>query len=280
MNPYQVFHSSHQELRRHLHIVIVRPENGGNLGSAARALENMGICGEFSVVGSPEIVNAECRKFAKHAYDRIEKICFFTSLKEALETVEPGALKMAATARVGSPHRPHPLRVREAMEKAIGKLKDEEIPGLQIVFGPESDGLTNEEIELCDWVVTIPSSSEYRSLNLAQAILIFCYEVQLNLMESVRKFENANAAQRKRLVTHLLQLAEEVGFILPGDPFKMRPRLEGIFSRLPRHIPEAKTLHGLLDQISRSLRKGETDFKGRYRNFVEQVSLRNEDGKA
>jgi len=63
----------------------------------------------------------------------------------------------------------------------------------------------------------------------------------------------------------VLQLADEVGFILPGDPYKMKPRLEEILSHLPNHLQEVKTLHGLIDQIVRTLRKGEIDLKGRYK---------------
>ena len=76
---------------------------------------------------------------------------------------------------------------------------------------------------------------------------------------------------RAKLVNHMLQIAEDVGFVLPGDPFKMRPRLEEIFSQLPNHIKEMKTLHGLLDQIGRTVKRGVPDIKGRYRVQMEKM---------
>lgn len=266
---HQLIHSDVSALRRRIHAVLVRPEFGGNVGSAARALSNMGILGELTIVGAPQIMDAECLKFAKHAGDRVRQARHVSTLAEALGERTPTKLALAATARVGSPGRPHPIRAREALEKAVTKLGDGDVDSLYLVFGPESDGLGNEEVALCDWVVTIPSDPGYRSLNLAQSVLIFAYEAHLNLISERRSFKSARTSQKRRLVQHLIVLAEEAGFVLPGDPFKMKPRLEDIFSHLPNHIRDVKTLHGLIDQVIRSLRKGEADFKGRFRRAVE-----------
>ncbi len=255
-----------------MHIVLVRPELGANVGSAIRAIANMGIQTNLRIVGDASILDGQSRALAKHAAERLEQIEFFPDLKSALAVENKGtSLSLAATARVGSAHRPHPLWVRPAIEKAIGKVLSEEIENLFLVFGPEGSGLLNEDVDLCDWVVTIPSRPEYRSLNLAQAVLIFCYEVNFVLTEQWQAYQTEKVSQKERLIHHLLQLADEVGFVLPGDPHKMRPRLEEIFGELPRHIKEAKTLHGLIDQAIRSVRKGEIDYKGRYRNIVSQL---------
>lgn len=268
--PVKSFHSSCEDLRNHLHVVLVRPEYSGNIGSAARALENMGILGSFRLVTEAQKLNwSEVRKMAKHAHFRVSESLLFASLQEALvfpENSKP--LVLGASARVGSSHRPHPQWVRTAVKSAVHKLKQEEITDLVLVFGPESDGLSNEEIDLCDWIVTIPSHPRYRSLNLAQSVMVFSHEVNENLLEHVLPKETGKANQKGKIIQHLIQLAEQSGFILPGDPFKMKARLEEIFNRLPPHLPEASTLHGLMDQVSRSMKKGEPDFKGRYKHFV------------
>ncbi len=268
-NPYKVFHSSCGLIRERLHVVLVRPEYGGNIGSTARALANMGFRGSFRIVGSKEKINSDARRMAKHAGDRLDNALFFPSLKEALEFDAP-TLTLAATARIGSPHRPHPLRVDEAVTRALTKFRDGEAAEIVLVFGPEADGLMNEEVDLCDWIVTIPSSDEYRSLNLAQSVLIFAYEVNKQLIEAWPAMQAEGRSQRDRLVAHIVKLAESVGFILPGDPHKMRPRLEDILAQLPPHFKEVKTLHGLLDQAIRSVQAGKPDFKGRYRFEMEK----------
>jgi len=276
-NPYKVFHRSCSQAADKISIVLVRPEQPGNVGSIARALSNMGIEGDFCIVGSPDIINEESHRLAKHAGSRLEKVIHFETLEKCLTWQKESAgksplLSLAATARVGSAKRPHPTRVREAVQRATTKLITQQIDHLVFVFGPESSGLTNDEIALCDWLVTIPSLQQYRSLNLAQSVLIFCYEANMALLEDWEKLESPKPSSKEKLIQHLLQVAEEVGFILPGDPFKMRPRLEEIFSGLPSHIKDIKTLHGLLDQVRRSVRKGAADIKGRYRHALTKDS--------
>jgi tRNA/rRNA methyltransferase len=202
---------------------------------------------------------------AKHAKPRLEDALFFPTLQEALAGFDR-PLALASTARVGSVHRPHPLPVPVAVERALGKLEHGEVSDIVFVFGPEADGLSNEEVDLCDWVVTIPSSPEYRSLNLSQAVLIFSYEVNRRWSAALPSFQTEGRSQRERLISHFVGLAEEVGFVLPGDPYKMRPRLEEILSQLPPYLKDVNTLHGLLDQTLRSVRVGRPDFKGRYRH--------------
>jgi tRNA/rRNA methyltransferase len=208
------------------------------------------------------------RKTAKHARDRLESIEFVESLEEAKRRLGEPNLCLASTARIGSPNRPHPVRVREAVQKAVEKLRVREVSSIGLVFGPEGDGLTNSEIDLCDWIVTIPSSSQYRSLNLAQAVLLFCHETNMELITEWQELESPRPGQKQRLIRHLLQMAEEVGFILPGDPFKMKPRLEDIFSYLPNHIHDIKTLHGLIAQTVRTVRKGQVELKGRFKRYT------------
>lgn len=267
-NPFQVIHSPLDSWRKKFHVALVRPELGANVGAAARAIMNMGIRGELFIVGNPAVVNSDCRRLSKHAWTKVENAIHVPTLADAL-TGLPGNLSIATTARSGSAHRPHPLRCDEAAIQATEKLMAGDVKDVVLVFGPESDGLNNEEVSLCDWITTIPSNNDYRSLNLGQAVLILCYEANRCLMREWPAFEGETVSQRQRLTTHFLKLAEECAFVLPGDPFKMKPRLERIFSQLPPFLEGASTLHGLIDQAIRSVRRGSPDVKGRYRHVAE-----------
>lgn len=265
---HEVFHRNVKNLRKKIHLVLVRPELSRNVGASSRACANMGINGNFCIVGTPNIVDQDCRNVAKHSAERLNQICFFDSLEQALIHCRAGSsspLSLAATARSGSPHRPHPFSAREGVERATAKLFNGEVDSLTLVFGPEGDGLSNHEVDLCDWVVTIASEPEYRSLNLAQAVMVFAYEVNVAFTAAPVGESSGRPNQKIRLIQHLMQIAEEVGFLLPNDPFKMRPRLEEIFSQLPNHIQGIRTLHGLLDQVRRSVQRGSPDYKGRYK---------------
>ena len=271
----QVFHSSGDNLRKRIHIVLVRPEHGANVGSAARALANMGIEGSLRIVSSPHVINEECLKLAKHAKERLDSVEHFSTLRNALEIQTPN-LSIAVTARAGSAKRPHPLFAREAVHRSMKRLLNEDITNVFFVFGPESDGLTNDEVTLCDWIATIPSSSEYRSLNLAQAVLIFCYEVNLLLIERWYLKSSPRLSQKERLIRHIIEVSENAGFILPGDPYKMKPQLETLLGGLPNHINGISTWHGLLDQIRLNLREETVQYKGRFRKKADSSRRENE----
>ncbi len=274
MNPEQVFHSTNL-LRQRIDVILVHPEEPGNVGSVARAIENMGLKGDLHIVGPQGSINSQSYRLAKHAGERLNKAVFSATLGEALDKLPPGSLSLASTARVGSPQRPHPLWVNDAIPRAIEELRSDDVKHLVLVFGPEGSGLQNEDVALCNWVVTIPSDAGYRSLNLAQAVLVFAYEIHRALLEKpVPVVDSTLPSQRGRLIAHFLELAEAVGFILPGDPMKMGPRLHEILSQLPPHIEGVQTLHGFLSQAVRSVEHGERVFTGRYRHIVEKSQAR------
>lgn len=277
---FKVFHSGRESILKSVRVLLVRPENPQNIGAAARAISNMGIGVPLGLVSSPSVIDENARKLARHAGNLLDSALFFDSLKSAFSAL-PSGLKVAITARLGSRGRPHPRWIHEASSSFIKKLELKEVESVTLVFGPESDGLSNEEVGLCDWIVGIPSDPGYRSLNLAQAVMVAAYELRrATLIETPARY-GSRLGQKNRLIAHIIQVAEAAGFILPGDPFKMRPRLEQLFSELPNHVKDIKTFHGLLDQVARSIGQNAPDFKGRYRRLVknEARSERNETGR-
>ncbi|MBI1860284.1 MAG: hypothetical protein HYR96_05130 [Deltaproteobacteria bacterium] len=271
--PTKVFHTVSPLLFKRVHIVLVRPEQSQNVGAVARAMANMGILTPLKIVSAPEILSPEAFRLARHASAVLEKAQIIPILKNAFDFPEGVEVcKMAITARVGSPDRPHPVWLPEAMPNVVAKMNGRGDWQLAMVFGPESDGLSNDEVAACDAIMRIPSDTEYRSLNLAQAVMVCCYEFRrANLMAANEGVALATPqGQKDRLIQHILQVAEAVGFVLPGDPYKMKGRLTEILSGLPNHLKDIKTLHGLLDQVARSLKKQAPDFKGRYRNRLER----------
>lgn len=274
LNAYQNLASPLDFLREKVHVVLVRPEEPQNVGSICRAMGNMGVLGKLVAVNPLLPLNSEnAQRLAKHSKSKLLEAQTVDSLEEAFSSFEGSTLKIAASARAGSSSRPHPLLVEEAMKRALNKLKAREYHNLVLVFGPEGDGLKNEEVDSCDWIAMIPSHHEYRSLNLAQACLIFFYELERFVLAQGKvknTLRHSKPGQKEKLISHLLEMAEVSGFVLPGDPYKMRARLEAILASLPLHIAEATLLHGWIDQVVRSLKKGEVDFKGRYRHVVEE----------
>ena len=140
-------------------IVLVEPQNPGNVGMVCRAIKNMGLA-ELRLVNPCRIDHPEALKFAVSAKDLLERAQLFGSLQEALAD---SPLSVATTRRHGKYRR----EIYSPAEIA-GKISPElEKNRAALVFGREDSGLTTDELSLCRWHATIPTADEYGSLNLA-----------------------------------------------------------------------------------------------------------------
>jgi tRNA/rRNA methyltransferase len=150
-------------------IILVRPKFHENIGSIARAMKNMGLHRLVIVKGcSPFHPNAY--KLASGAEEVLERAEECLTLREAVSEIGCVA---GMTSREGRQRSPL-LTPRTLVQKLVPiSLRN----SIGLVFGSEREGLTNEELSLCHLFVKIPSSESFPSLNLAQAVMILCYEL-------------------------------------------------------------------------------------------------------
>jgi len=150
-----------------LRIVLARPETSANVGACARVVRNVGADG-LDLVAPGDWRTVECWRTAWGAQEVLEEARVFGDLAGALA----GATMTVAftSRRVAGPPA---LDVREAAA-AIAELGRDEAAAL--VFGPETNGLTNEEIAQCGFSATIPSHGAQPSFNLSHAVAIAAYE--------------------------------------------------------------------------------------------------------
>jgi TrmH family RNA methyltransferase len=149
-------------------IVLVRPEHGVNVGACARLVRNTGADG-LDLVDPGDWRTVECWRTAWGAQDVLERARVFADLPPALEDT---ALAVALSGRPGAG--PRSVDVRDAA-RAIASLTREEMAAL--VFGPETSGLTNDELACCGTCARIPVDPGQPSLNLSHAVAIAAYEV-------------------------------------------------------------------------------------------------------
>lgn len=156
-------------MKKTISIILVEPENPDNIGASARAMKNMGFS-DLRLVNPPKSWARKAKKMAVNAADVLAKAQVFSSVEEAVSDLR---VAVGTTRRYGP--RRGTFQPWEPMLKKIKKLSVK--GGLGILFGKESTGLDNVSLGLCDWVTTIPANPEYPSLNLAQAVLVTCYEL-------------------------------------------------------------------------------------------------------
>ena len=226
-----------------IRIVLCRPSHPGNIGAAARAMKTMGIT-DLRLVAPERFPAKEADWMATHALDVLQKAIVHEKLEDAIQDCV-AAFALSARPREWSPQ---VLDARAAAGRAL------ELQGkVAFVFGSESAGLTNEEMFDCQYLVHIPASPGFSSLNLAQAVQVVAYELFVASGATVPPFRGeklATVQDREGLYAHLEQAALKSGFFVPGSGSKLPERLRRLFSRVPAmEREEVNIIRGLLKAL-------------------------------
>ncbi len=230
-------------------IVMVGTTHPGNIGAAARAMHNMSI-------SKLVLVNPQC-PVGEIAYARasganvvLDNRCKTDSLQQA---VQDCTLVIAASARVRS--LPWPELTTDSMVQKIAGLDAQSRTAL--VFGREHSGLTNEELQLCNYMVNIPTNPDFSSLNVASAIQVLCYEI-FKLGANQVKAETSNnqepAATRRELegyFEHLEQVITTTQFLDTENPGLLMQRLRRLYHRIELSKSEVSILRGILSSVEK-----------------------------
>ncbi len=249
-NPSSAACSAGHHLFRRLRFVLVETSRPGNIGSAARAMKTMG----FSelVLVNPRVSNPlqdeEAIALASGATDVLAAARIVGSLDEALSGCN-FSVALSARLREFSP----PLFEPRALATELASND-----GLQaaLVFGNERFGLSNEQVEKCNALVSVPANPDYSSLNLSQAVQVLAYECRIAALGDVReeaaigfKGALASAEQVEGMFRHLEQALVEIEFLDPDNPRKLMPRLRRMFSRTQLETEEVNILRGIATQL-------------------------------
>jgi tRNA/rRNA methyltransferase len=236
--------------------VLFRPKSPGNIGAAARALKNMGLR-DLRIVGridceaviseseESDRTGAIAKTMAVHADDILAAAEIHPGLGAALadRTVVVGT-----TARSGL-YRSEAKPIRDVSSELI---QLSEANRIAVVFGPEDCGLTNDELKACQRLITIPTSPEYRSLNLAQAVVIVAYELML-AAGAARELASARDWARFPEVDEMLDRMAEalvaIGFVPEDNPDHIMFALRAILGRAGLRPRELNILNGIASQI-------------------------------
>jgi tRNA/rRNA methyltransferase len=216
---------------------------GGNVGSVCRAMANTGLS-DLAVVTPRPMNMEEARMMAVHAADILERRHEFPALAGA---VADCGMVLGTTARPGL-YRQHAKTPREwapRILEAAGAVR------VALVFGPEDNGLSNEELALCTHIVQIPASTEYKSLNVAQAVLICGYEVFVaaGLYEPPQeKTPEAPSELRERMFDMWRDTLLRIGFMKEDKAEHMMLGLRRILGRGAATLDDVNIMMGIAKQ--------------------------------
>ena len=230
-------------------IILVRPRVHENIGSAARAMKNMGL-NRLVVVNGCSPLHANAYKLASGAEDILERAEEFLTLREAIS--EMGCV-VGTTSRGGKERCPD--LTPEALARKLIALSMKNSIGL--VFGSEKEGLSNEELSLCHLYARIPSVDSFPSLNLAQAVMIVCYGLFKVSTENPEKpVQSAPAEQVERMFEHMEKTLLRIGFLDSNNPKRVMRVLRRLLGRSQMDEREVQILQGIWSQMDYYLRTG------------------------
>ncbi len=231
-------------------IVLVEPSHPGNIGGAARAMKTMGLDSLY-LVRPGRFPDPQADWRAARAVDVLAAAKVVDDLDDAI-----GDCVLAVGTSTRSRRIPLPLADAETVATRLAT----EYAGqpVAILFGRETSGLTNEELQRCQLHLSIPASPEYPSLNLAMSVQVVCYELLKSRTTPgapVAAPADAGLASLEEVegfLAHFETVLRRIDFLKPSAPRQAMTRLRRMFGRIRLEQAEVGMLRGILTHIQNS----------------------------
>jgi tRNA (cytidine32/uridine32-2'-O)-methyltransferase len=229
-------------------IVLVDTTHPGNIGGVARAMKNMGLR-RLCLVAPRDYPNEQAVWRAASAGDILDSAVVVPTLHDAIGDCQFIVGTSARVRRI-----PWPLLDARQCAQRIAQASGRE--QVAILFGREDRGLTNDELQLCNLHLNIPTSDAYSSLNLAMAVQIVAYELYLLApstevpISEVDQWDApfAPLADLERFYAHLEETLVDIEFLDPAAPRQLMSRLRRLYGRVRLDEMEVNILRGILTE--------------------------------
>tara|TARA_B100000965_G_scaffold340154_1_gene308175 strand:+ start:179 stop:892 length:714 start_codon:yes stop_codon:yes gene_type:complete len=228
--------------------VLVKPQLGENIGATARVLKNFGFSKLILINPRDGWPNKKAESTSSGAIDIIKKTKIFDDTKKALGEYN---LVFSFSARKRSLEKKH-LKFKEFLNIVKRKRKAK----IGLVFGPESTGLTNLELSLTDYIVSIPTS-KFNSINLSHSVNIVFYEIFKTFLKDKRISHKKLLSLKKRdlysFTDLLIKNLEIKNFFEPKEKKRsMVLNINNLFNKLQINDKELRILASIVSALSKN----------------------------
>ena len=235
-----------------IRIVLVGTTHPGNIGAVARAMKNMGVM-DLALVNPRYFPDKEATARASGADDLLQAATVTENLEDAIADCVYVVGASARSRAIAWPClEPKDCAARLVAESARGCVA--------AVFGPEQSGLSNEDLDRCDALLTIPANPEFSSLNLAMAVQVLTYELRSAKSDKPVAYEYdaplATSRELELFYEHLQRVLTDIRFLDPDNPRHLMRRLRRLFIRARPDQNEVNILRGILTAVDRSRGSG------------------------
>lgn len=236
-----------------IRIVLVGTTHPGNIGAVARAMKNMGLS-DLALVSPRHFPHEDATARASGAADVLDNARVFRTLEDAIADCIYVAGASARSRTINWPT----MVPKDCAERLLAESVNGNVAA---VFGPEKSGLSNEHLDHCHTLLTIPTDPGFSSLNLAMAVQVLTYEIRCaSIINEGPVFEAesppATSEEMEHFYAHLERVLTDIRFLQPENPRHLMRRLRRLFIRARPDGNEANILRGILTAVER---KGEKD---------------------
>lgn len=240
--------NNEDSMLNNIRIVLINTFHPGNIGAAARAMKNMGLSQLYLV--EPRIYpDEEADARAAGAKDLLDSAIVVDTLDEAIADCQ---LVIGTSAR----NRTFDLPIFDAHDCARKVVGEAQQGKVAIIFGRETMGLHNAELQKCNYHVYIPANPDYPVLNVSAAIQLVCYEIwQAHLKHDFIPQEEPYplTEDMERFYAHLESALHKTRFIIPQHQGKVLDKLRRFFNRSRPERTELNMLRGILSSIDETV---------------------------
>ena len=241
---------------KNIYFILVRPQLGENIGSAARALKNFNFSKLRIVNPRSGWPNQKAIVTSVDAKNILQSSKIYNSLDKSVGDLD----KIFATTS----------RIRKVNKKIISifdlnkKIKNKQKIG--IIFGPEASGLSNDELSCADYLVKIPTNKKFNSLNLSHSVILFCFQLFVFfskkgfIYKSNYKNSKANKSEVNKFLKFIIRSLDKRGFLQPDHKRQSMIRnIENIFYRTNLSGQEIRILLGIFATLNEFNKKSWID---------------------
>ena len=229
--------------------ILVKPQLGENIGSCARSLKNFGFSKLDIVYPKQMWPNSKAKATSVGAFDILKKAKIFTDTHDAVSYYD---LVISLSARKRDINKRH-----ISIEQFLKIINNKKNTKFGLMFGPEASGLSNEDLSLSNYVLQIPTSKKFKSLNLSHSLTVICYEIfkHMNFNKFKKEGKKIKISSKKKifsLLSHLEKLLEKKGFFVPSEKkHSMLMNINNLFYRLEPNEKELRILASIISSLSK-----------------------------
>ena len=229
--------------------ILVKPQLGENIGACARSLKNFGFSNLLIVSPKQSWPNNRAKATSVGAYDIVKKAKVYNNTYDAIKDF---SIVISLSARKRDINKKH-----ISINKFLKILRSKKNTNFGLMFGPEASGLSNYDLSLSNFVLQIPTTKKFKSLNLSHSLTVICYEIfkLINFKKFKKNPKNIKISSKRKissLVSHLKKLLEKKGFFVPSEKkHSMLMNINNLIYRLEPNDKELRILASIISSLSK-----------------------------